>query len=228
MIAPVSPTSHARSVQALQAAFLSILPRIELHGRVFFRSVPCPHRREDAVAEMVALSWCWFVRLVARGKDPLTFPMMLATYAAKAVKCGRRLCGQEHGKDALSSLAQRRHHFAVEPLPSSTASSHEDRHGSVRGQHRQDAWEERLHDNTLTPVPDQVCFRLDFPAWLESLTSRERRLVRAMARNERTIDLGQRFELSPARISQLRRELHNSWSRFCGDVAQPDCHTGVV
>jgi hypothetical protein len=29
-----------------------------------------------------------------------------------------------------------------------------------------------------------------------------------MGNNERTLDLSKRFDLSPARISQLRRELH--------------------
>jgi hypothetical protein len=219
---PAPPLPH------LHAAFLSILPRIERHAHAYFRGLRCPQRKADAVQEAVAISWRWFVRLVERGMDPLSFPMTLASYAARAVKCGRRLCGQEHGKDALSSPAQRRHHFAVEPLPPSTASSHEDRHGATRGQRRQDAWEERLHDNALTPIPEQVAFRLDFPAWLGTLTGRERRLARAMARDERTIDLGKRFGLSPARISQLRRELHNDWACFCGDLARPDRLTGVV
>jgi hypothetical protein len=119
-------------------------------------------------------------------------------------------------KDVLSSLAQQRHGFGVESLPHWTASRHEERYGQVRGQRQQDALEERLRDNTQTPVPEQVCFRIDFPAWLTTLTPRERQLVREMAGNERTLDLGKRFELSPARISQLRRELHNDWRRFCG------------
>jgi len=168
------------------------------------------------VQETVALSWRYFVRLVERGKDPLAFPTVLAAYAARHVKCGRRLCGQEKGKDALSSLAQRRHGFAVEQLPTSTATSHEERYAVGAGQRRQDAWEERLRDNAVTPVLEQVCFRIDFPAWLACLTPRERRLVRAMAQGERTLDLSKRFALSPARVSQLRRELHNDWTRFCG------------
>jgi hypothetical protein len=208
-----SPPSH------LHAAFLSILPRIERHGRITFRGLVCPQRRDDAVAEMVALCWRWFVRLIERGKDPLTFPTVLASYAARAVKCGRRLCGQEKGKDALSPLAQQRHGFTVAALPTSTRVSQEERYRIVHGQHEQDEFEERLRDNTQTPVLEQVAFRLDFPAWLATLTGRERRLVREMARNERTKDLSQRFELSPARISQLRRELHDDWSRFCGLAA---------
>jgi hypothetical protein len=41
-------------------------------------------------------------------------------------------------------------------------------------------------------------------------------MVCEMANNERTSDLGRRFDLSPARISQLRRELHADWTRFLG------------
>src|SRR5262249_11503739 len=94
---------------------------------------------------------------------------------------------------------------------------HETLHGTVLGQRRQDAFEERLRDNTVTPVPDQVCFRIDFPAWLGTLTPRERRIIREMSNNERTLDLSKRFEVSPARISQRRREFHDDWKRFCGE-----------
>ena len=52
-----------------------------------------------------------------------------------------------------------------------------------------------MRDNTQTPVPEQVCFRLDFPAWLETLTGRERCKVREMANNERTQDLSKWFDL---------------------------------
>ena len=72
-----------------------------------------------------------------------------------------------------------------------------------------------MRDNTVTPVPDQVQFRIDWPAWLRTLTPRERRIIKEMARGERTMDLGREFELSPARISQLRREFHDGWARFC-------------
>jgi hypothetical protein len=214
----MAATSPALSLEHVQAAFLSVLPRVELHAQVYFRGLKCPHRKADAVQETLALAWKWFVRLVERGKDPLTFPAVFASYAARAVKCGRRVCGQEKGKDVLSPLAQRRHGFSLEQLPPSTTRSFAGLYTAVRGQHQQDVLEDRLRDNTQTPAPEQVCFRLDFPAWLDTLTARERRIVREMAANERTLDLSRRFDLSPARISQLRRELHNDWSRFCGEM----------
>jgi len=84
------------------------------------------------------------------------------------------------------------------------------------GLRAQDAYEEHLHDNTVTPVPDQVQFRLDWAAWLRTLTGRERRMTRMMARGERTMDVGRQFELSPSRVSQLRSEFRQDWHRFCG------------
>ncbi len=166
---PLPPLEH------LEAAFLAILPQIERHGRVYFRGLRCPHTRDDAIAETVALCWLSFVRLVEQGKNPLTFVSRLADYAVKHVRSGRRLCGQLKGKDVLSSLAQQRHSFTVEYLPSATRTAYDDLYGVVHGQHQQDLFEERLRDNTQTPVPEQVAFRLDFPAWLTTLTGREAR-----------------------------------------------------
>src|SRR5262249_12676850 len=159
-----------------------------------------PDKHEELIAEMVGLCWRWFVRLVQRGKDPTQFVSALASYAARAVHSGRRLCGQERSRDVLSPVAQRRHGFVVEELPAWTAAAQETLRGPVLGQRRQDAFEERLRDNPITPVPDQVQFRIDFPAWLQTLTGRERRIIRAMGRNERTGELSRRFEVSPARI----------------------------
>jgi hypothetical protein len=207
------PTQH---LTAWHDAFLSILPRIERHGQFAFRGVRCPQQRADCIAEMVALCWLWFLRLAGRGQDPLGFPVVLAGYAARQVRCGRRLCGQEKGKDALSGLAQRRHGFHVRSLPHPAASY--DRLGAVGGQRKHDALEELLHGNGQTPVPDQVAFRLDFPAWRRTHARRTRRLLDGMMLGERTGDLARRFSLSPARISQLRRELRNDWRRCQGEA----------
>jgi hypothetical protein len=47
----------ACALDCLQHLFLMhILPRIELHGRIYFRHIKCPHRKEDAIQEMVGLA----------------------------------------------------------------------------------------------------------------------------------------------------------------------------
>jgi hypothetical protein len=157
---------------------------------------------------MVALCWKWFVRLAERGRDATRFPSALATYAAKAVRSGRRLTGMERAKDVLSPLAQQRQGFAVGKLP--------DR-GTLNGS----PLEEALRDNTRSPVGEQAAFRLDFPAWLLTLTRRDRRLVEGMALGHRTLDLARKFRLSAGRVSQLRRGFKRGWDRFTapGDAA---------
>ena len=65
----------------------------------------------------------------------------------------------------------------------------------------------------------QVSFRLDFPAWLLTRTDRDRRVVEDLMLGERTLDVARKFGLSPARISQLRREFKQDWQLFCADPA---------
>jgi hypothetical protein len=190
----------------LQARFLVLLPRVELHGRVVFRHLRCREARREAVAEMVALCWLWFLRLAGKGKDAAEFVSMLATYAARAVKAGRRLCGQERAKDVLSPRAQRRRGFTVGVLPD---------HSSLFG----NVFDEALIDNTQTPVADQVSFRCDFPAWRRSRSDRDRLVIDTLMVGERPLAVARQFGVSPARVSQLRRDFQQDWRRFCGEHA---------
>jgi hypothetical protein len=201
----------------LNAAFLSILPRIERHGQIYFRHLKCKDRRDACVQEMLALAWKCFVRLAERGKDARRFPTVLASFAARAVRCGRKVGGMNRATDALNPVAQQRRGFTVGSLPVSTSTFHENLYGAVDGQTHLDASEDRLKDNTQTPIPQQVAFRLDFPAWLKTRTERGRRVIEQMAQNERTMHLARRFGVSKGRISQLRREYQDDWQRFTSD-----------
>jgi hypothetical protein len=210
----------ARLVQ-MQTTFLAhVLPRVEAHGRVYFRHVKCPHRKEELLAEMQGLAWKWFITLVRRGKDVLAFVSALANYAARAVNSGRRVCGHERKRDVLSPVAQRLHGFAVEALPQATSTSHESLYASPHGQALLDAFEERLHDNTITPPPDQAAFRIDFPAWRLTHSERDRRLIDTLMLGGRTKEVSRLFGLSPGRISQKRRQFLEDWRRFCGELVE--------
>jgi DNA-directed RNA polymerase specialized sigma24 family protein len=192
------------AVEHLQAAFLLLLPRIRRVARMHFRDVRCPDRREDCVCEAVALCWVWYVRLVRRGRDPAAFATALARYGALAVRSGRRTSGQERANDVLSPVCQRRRGFVVAALtPGSSLDGNE--------------IDESLHDNTRTPIPEQVQFRCDFPAWVSSLPGSKRRLVGPLAGGHRATDVARAFGLSEGRISQLRKEFRYSYAAFCGD-----------
>jgi hypothetical protein len=197
----------------LHARFLRILPRIELHGHIYFRHLKDRERKEEAIQEMIALSWTWFLRLAQKSKDATRFPSALASYAARAVRSGGRVVGQEKCQDVLSPLAQQQHHFAVGKLPD---------YSTLSG----NPLEEALHDNTVSPVPDQVAFRLDFLDWLNTLGPRNRSLVEDMALGHRTLDLAAKYRVSPGRISQMRLYFQHDWTLFCGDRPDGDATEG--
>jgi hypothetical protein len=189
-------------VESIRREFVRVLPRIETHAAIVFRAVRCPATRADYIAESVALSWKWFRRLrLAGGKDPREFVSALATFAARAARNGRRLCGQDRAGEVLSPQAQAGKGFAVVSLPLfSTLNGNE--------------VAEALADHRRTPVDEQVAFHLDFRAWLSALGARHRLMAEAMARGERTQDLARLFGVSPARVSQLRREFAEHWISF--------------
>ena len=82
-----TPFPPGPSLDALQAAFLaSVLPKVLSHGRVYFRHLRSAELKEEYIAEMVALTWRWHLRLAERGKDSTRFPTALATFAATGPK----------------------------------------------------------------------------------------------------------------------------------------------
>jgi hypothetical protein len=179
---------------------------------MYFRHLRCPHERAEAQAEMVALAWHWFVRLAHRDKNPDAFATVLASFAARAVASGRRLCGQEPAKDVLSPLAQQRHGFAVQRLHPSCAPP-------------RSPWEEAVKDNAQTPVPKQVVFRVDFPAWRATQTDRDRQIIDRLMVGEQTNRVAQTFGLSPGRVAQLRREFHDDWLQFGATLGEAKSST---
>ena len=197
-------TSQSLSLPDLQARFLAIMPRIEAHGQICFRHEKCQSKKADRLAEMSAISWKWFLRLHEQGKDPSGFVSAIASFAARAVKSGRRLCGQEKAADVMSPLAQQRRGFAVGKLPDFS---------TLLGNSLADA----LIDNTQSPPDEQAAFRCDFPAWLCTLDDRRRRIVEDLMMGERPIDVSNKHGCSPARISQMRREFQEGWQAFCGE-----------
>ncbi len=204
-------------IAVLHSRFLRLLPKIEGHARIFFRGVRCPVRQEDLVQECVALAWKWFVRLTERGKDVFAFPMAFAALVARAVKCGRRLCGQERARDALSFVAQQRHGFRIELLPRSTRCPHEDLYADPHGQALHDEFEERLRDNTVTPPPDAAAFRIDWPLFLCGLTARDREMALFLALGNSGKAAAATFGVSPGRVTQLRQRWCRQWRACQGE-----------
>lgn len=205
--------NHGPSLEQLQRQFLALLPRIESQAGNCFAYLRCPAERADKIAETVALAWKAYLRLIETGKDMSQFVATFTFFVARSVKCGRLLAGMIKSKDVLNPQAQKRFGFKVETLPQSTSRFSREPHG----QRQQDAFERRLQDNRITPVPEQVAFRIDFSRWYGTRCRRDRAIIGCMLLDERTQDLSRKFGISPSRVSQLRREFYLDWLRFQGE-----------
>jgi len=190
---------------AAQHEFLVLLPQLELHARIYFRDVRCAASKADKVAETVALAWRWYLRLLARRRSVHGFSGRFIRFAARAVKCGRRVCGQESSKDAFSTTCRLRRGLVVTRLADYDGSG-------------DNPLSEALAENRRTPPDEQAAFRIDFREWLQSRTDRDRRIVNDLMMGERALDVSRRHGVSAARISQLRRAFQCDWCSFCGEI----------
>jgi len=201
MIALVQDAARRRSLTAIHAAFLAMLPKIRQYAAAAFAHCG-PEARQEAVQEVLANCWAAYVRLVARGKGDLAYPTVLARFGVAQYRDGRRVGNRRRAKDVLSEYAQQQRRFVVERLDCF------DRQAEV--------WKEALVADHRTPPPDQAAFRCDFPAWLGRLPRRQRRIAASLALGNTTGEVAQQFHLSAGRVSQLRRELAENWQRFVG------------
>lgn len=190
-------------LQSLQVRFHDVLTRIETHAQIFFRWIRCWHTRQDKIQEVRSLAWKWIRSLHKAGKTWWAYISRLADYACRAVKCGRKVAGMISAHDVLNEINQCRKGFAVGKLSDYETLS-------------DNPLTDALIDNTQTPVDEQVCFRLDFPRFRNAYQPRQRQIMDALALGHRTQDVARQFRLSECRISQMRREFMNDWSRFCG------------
>ena len=184
-------------------AFLALLPQIVEHAKYAFRHLR-GEARQDAIQEVIANALVAFVALVRRGKMAVAYPTVLARYAVAQIKDGRKVGNSLNCRDVLSPYCQRLKCLTVERL---------DRHEKDDD----NAWSEILIEDRHAGPAETARVRMDFSDWLDSLNRRDRRIAESLAEGNRTSDVARKFKISAGRISQLRRELAENWSKFIGD-----------
>jgi hypothetical protein len=183
--------------------FLAMLPAIESHAQHFFCRRP-REQREEFVARTVALAYSMFVRLVNRGKSDVAYPSPLAIYACRQVLAGRSLGTRMNVRDVTSRYCQHRKGVHVERL---------DRFDEKEG-----TWREILVEDRRSTPADIAAARIDVPSFFATLTPRSRLMAEALAGGESTAGVAKQFRVSEARISRLRRQLHEKWLQFHGEA----------
>jgi FixJ family two-component response regulator len=82
-------------------------------------------------------------------------------------------------------------------------------------EHAEAGWlSDALREDTRTPVPRRMAFKLDFRAWRASLTRKRRAVLDALAAGGKTCEVAQELGVCPARVSQIRREFADGWRTF--------------
>ena len=202
MVATAKPFERKLTPQHWQQ-FLGMRPAIIRIARRAFRGRN-RDAREEMTADVVAAAYVMFVRLVQRGLENLAFASPLGNYGVRQAKDGRKVGMKLNIGDVLSMHCQQRKGVTVERLD--------------RFDEEENQWREAVVEDTRSaPVPDVVCFRVDFGDWLGRLSRRSRRMAEFLALGNRTTDAARKFKISAGRVSQIRGELAESWEEFQGE-----------
>jgi hypothetical protein len=183
---------------AAELDFLEMLPSIRRVATYAFRHLRSAVR-EDLVAEVIANAFAAFRRLVARGKAALVYPTVLAKFAIRQVREGRRIGAKRNVLDVLSPYAQRRKGFSVQPFSDVTKRSE---------------WQELVVEDRRASPAEVAGFKIDFAAWLKRLKRLKQQVALRLVAGDTTSEVAGQLRLTPARVSQLRKELHRDWNEF--------------
>lgn len=179
--------------------FLKLLPAIRADVRFAFRQFTAD-AHEEAAQEAVSNAFVAYARLVDQGRSHVAAATPLARFAIAQVRAGRMVGTRFNVRDVSSLPCRRRKGVVVERLD--------------RWDDRKECWQHALvEDKSCTPA-ELAASRIDFEEWLQMLPRRHRQIALKLAEGERTHDVAREFGLSPARISQLRSELHAAWKQF--------------
>jgi hypothetical protein len=202
MIAPAKPHDQ-RTVPDWHDRFLRMLPTIKRYARAAFRDLDS-EAREEMVEECIANCFCAYARLVERGKEHDAFATRLADYAIRQIRDGRRVGKKQNVRDVYDIHARVKGGYQLKYIGTP--------HDQCGG------WRAQLVENGRTSPADLAAFKLDFfDAWLPSLPERDRHIAEDLGRGERTGDVAREYRVSASRISQLRRQLQESWLEFTAD-----------
>lgn len=193
----------------VHAHFLARLPDLQRYAGATCRYAD-PQRRDDYVAEALAVGYVNCHSLVQRGRAEQVHTRGFLTHAVHAVHNGRHVGSPMASGDVMSERGRFKHGQRVHSL-----SAMRDGPTSA-GSEFPASFEEELADSR-TPVPDQVAFRIDFGDWLGGLTRRDRAIVEQLASGQRPGEVARHMHVSSAAVSQRRALWRESWGTLMGE-----------
>jgi hypothetical protein len=195
---------HPMSVHQRNEQFIRMLPAIQRFAEFAFRMAPADVR-EELIQDAIAQAFGLFVRLSKKGKAELAYSTPLAKFAVRNVRAGRRMGSSFTSRDITSPCPSKARDFVIKRL---------DQFDRRRGD-----WREVLIEDHTAGPPQIAGARIDFSDWLRSFSQRKRSIACTLAAGESTGATARKFQMSAARISQLRVWFRENWERFQGNMA---------
>lgn len=193
-------------------AYLAVIPLVAAAARRRFAFLN-REQRDEAVAEALAAGFLAYASMKRRGRERLIHTPGFTRNAIRHVAAGRHVGSSQAARDVMSDLGRRRHRREVRS------------YSTERPTHARDGrWLDEAMADRRTPIPEQVAIRVDGGRWLSSLSTRDRRMVQALAAGDRAVDVAERFKISPARLCQLRGRWAQAWRAGVGVTAAPSRH----
>ena len=206
MIAITKAAPKTKCGSNWHAGFLSMMPTIAKYARRAFHYLDAEAQAE-AVQEILVSAMLAYFRLYQREKVDQAYPTVLARFAIAQYRSGRRVGKKKNCRDVLSPDARRLKGIHVESI-----------HGfDCVGQ----PWHDVLVEDKNAGPADTAAARIDVAKWFASLKRRDRKIAQALSLGSTTKDVAKHFRISPARVSQKRREFLESWQRFQGELITP-------
>jgi len=169
--------------------------------------------REEAVQEVTVSCLAAYHTLEQQGREEVATATSLANYAVAHYRVGRSIAHPMNVGDVTSKHCQHRKGIRIESL------LHYDT-GMCQ-------WREILVEDQRATPADVAITRIDFQAWLSSLSPRMRNLAETLASGETTSTVAELFRVSAGRISQIRRQLMETWDQFQAEEPKPSALAGV-
>ncbi len=188
--------------QEQRRAFEDSLDDITSFARRRLAYIPRGARRDDAVQEAVAHAWHLYCRVAHAGKDAVTLLPAVIRYAVRRVKSGRPFAGAWRSRDVFINASGPQADVVIHQLLEHT----NDVCIGVR--------DDILADRHEGDPSEQAAFRVDWPRFLRTRTKRDRSIARMLGRGERANVVARTHGLTPARVTQIRRELREDWFAF--------------
>jgi hypothetical protein len=179
-----------------RTVFETHLPEIERLAGSHFRHLD-PDAKEEAVQNAVVLAYRYWLRLAERGKTGEDCFKSAVWWAAKHTKQGRKGGGggKAKAKCVLDYARRGKGHVVVQ--------------GGV---------DVNYLIGRSASVPDAVAFRMDVPAFLGTLTERDRGIALSLASGRGTTETAGAFGVTPGAISQFRTRFRKKYDEFHAEI----------